>query len=92
MWVIQQKNDELVIDGTIVSGIGEGKYYVTRPFTKSSLKDVLGFSPYPSTLNIKLTDETDILLTKFLDRYPSVNLKSGIDEEDPLAMSGVTKH
>ncbi|MEN6378460.1 MAG: DUF120 domain-containing protein [Methanofastidiosum sp.] len=78
--LFNKKNDELTIDGTIVSGIGEGKYYVSRLFYKKQFEDGLGFSPYPGTLNIKLTDETDILLRKFLDRYPSVILKSGTDE------------
>ena len=58
----------------------KGKYYVSRPFYKKQFEVGLGFSPYPGTLNIKLTDETDILLRKFLDRYPSVILKSGTDE------------
>ena len=78
--LFNKKNDELTIDGTIVSGIGEGKYYVSRPFYKKQFEDGLGFSPYSGTLNITLTDETDILLRKFLDRYPSVILKSGTDE------------
>ncbi|MDY1591462.1 MAG: DUF120 domain-containing protein [Methanofastidiosum sp.] len=78
--LFNKKNGELIIDGTIVSGIGEGKYYVSRPFYKKQFEDGLGFSPYPGTLNITLTDETDILLRKFLDRYPSVILKSGTDE------------
>jgi len=78
--LFNKKNEELNIDGTIVSGIGEGKYYVSRPFYKKQFEDGLGFSPYPGTLNIKLTDETDILLRKFLDRYPSFILKSGTDE------------
>lgn len=36
--------------GEVVSGIGEGKYYVEQ--YRDRIKDYLGFTPYPGTLNI----------------------------------------
>jgi riboflavin kinase len=78
--LFNKKNDELTIEGTIESGIGEGKYYVSRPFYIKQFQDGLGFEPYPGTLNIRLPDETDIKLRKFLDRYPSLIVQSGVAE------------
>jgi len=78
--LFNKKNDELTIEGTIESGIGEGKYYVSRPFYKKQFEESLGFAPYPGTLNIRLPDETDIKLRKFLDRYPSLIVQSGVSE------------
>jgi riboflavin kinase, archaea type len=46
------------LEGTIVSGLGEGKYYLSiRGYTKQ-FEELLGFTPYPGTLNIKLADES----------------------------------
>lgn len=75
-----KENDELTIEGKIISGLGEGKYYVSRPFYKKQFEDTLGFTPFPGTLNIKLKEETDILLRNFLDRCPASLVKSGTDE------------
>jgi len=38
------------IVGEVVSGVGEGKYYVEQ--YKERIREYLGFSPYPGTLNI----------------------------------------
>jgi riboflavin kinase len=46
------------LEGTIASGLGEGKYYLSiRGYTKQ-FEELLGFTPYPGTLNIKLADES----------------------------------
>ena len=44
----------LRIDGEIISGIGEGRYYVNVPGYSSQFKEKLGIDPYPGTLNIKI--------------------------------------
>ncbi|MFW9813064.1 MAG: DUF120 domain-containing protein [Candidatus Thorarchaeota archaeon] len=47
--------DEIVVQGQIVTGIGEGAYYVD--VYSSKLKSALGFKPYLGTLNVKVMDE-----------------------------------
>ena len=47
--------DEIVIEGQIVTGIGEGAYYIDVYSAK--LKNALGFKPYLGTLNVKVTDD-----------------------------------
>ncbi|MFW9974343.1 MAG: DUF120 domain-containing protein [Candidatus Thorarchaeota archaeon] len=47
--------DEIVIQGTVVTGLGEGAYYVD--IYSSKLKDALGFKPHLGTLNVKITDD-----------------------------------
>lgn len=41
-----------VIIGELVSGLGEGKYYISRDKYKKRFTENLGFDPYPGTLNI----------------------------------------
>ena len=48
------------IKGEIVSGMGEGKYYMELDGYKKQFKKKLGFTPYPGTLNLKLKSEVDI--------------------------------
>jgi riboflavin kinase len=42
------------LSGTVVSGIGEGKYYMSLEPYKQQFREHLGFEPYPGTLNIRL--------------------------------------
>jgi riboflavin kinase len=42
------------LHGAVVSGIGEGKYYMSLPEYKQQFREILGFEPYPGTLNIRL--------------------------------------
>lgn len=47
--------DEIVIEGNIVTGLGEGAYYVE--VYSSKLKSALGFKPHLGTLNVKIVDD-----------------------------------
>ncbi|MGY5871940.1 MAG: DUF120 domain-containing protein [Candidatus Thorarchaeota archaeon] len=47
--------DEIMIEGQIVTGLGEGAYYIDVYSTK--LKNALGFKPHLGTLNVKVTDD-----------------------------------
>jgi riboflavin kinase len=55
---IFEAKPSIELEGTIISGLGEGKYYLSiRGYTKQ-FEELLGFTPYPGTLNIKLADES----------------------------------
>ncbi len=55
---IFQKN-KFVFTGRVVSGSDEGKYYVSLSPYKNRMKEALGFTPFPGTLNIEM-DESQI--------------------------------
>ncbi len=42
------------IKGNVISGIGEGKYYVMKHGYRTQIIDKLFFDPYPGTLNVKV--------------------------------------
>jgi len=46
--------NQYLISGAVVSGIGEGKYYMSLGPYKEQFTAALGFEPYPGTLNIRL--------------------------------------
>lgn len=43
------------LTGSVVSGLGEGKYYMSLEPYKAQFFSHLGFTPYPGTLNIRLS-------------------------------------
>lgn len=42
------------IHGKVVTGIGEGQYYISKEGYRSQFHSMLGFVPFPGTLNIRL--------------------------------------
>jgi len=55
---IFEAKPSIELEGTIVSGLGEGKYYMSIRGYTNQFEELLGFTPYPGTLNIKLADES----------------------------------
>lgn len=39
------------------SGTGDGKKYISLPWVKRQVEEKLGFTPYPGTLNILLSED-----------------------------------
>jgi riboflavin kinase len=52
--IFSERNNGYVLSGTVVSGIGEGKYYMSLEPYRQQFKAHLGFEPYPGTLNIRI--------------------------------------
>ena len=46
--------------GVLFSGLSEGKYYVSLKGYSSQFQKILGWKPYPGTLNLKLQTPEDI--------------------------------
>ena len=47
--------DRIAITGTVKAGLGEGRYYLSRPGYKAQFQRHLGWDPYPGTLNLELS-------------------------------------
>jgi len=54
---ILNTSDTLDIEGNVSSGLGEGKYYISRKFYIIQFQEKLGFIPYLGTLNVKVSSE-----------------------------------
>ncbi|MDD4126062.1 MAG: DUF120 domain-containing protein [Methanomicrobium sp.] len=52
--LFEENSGILWIDGEVISGLGEGRYYVSIPGYVKQFKEKLGFEPYPGTLNIRI--------------------------------------
>ncbi len=47
----------LTFEGKVASGLGEGRYYLSQPGYVVQFTERLGYSPYPGTLNVRVTAE-----------------------------------
>lgn len=69
---IDSAPNHLEFNGVVVSGIGEGAYYMSLAGYKKQFVSKLGFEPYPGTLNIKLSEQVYVNAKRELDGYPAV--------------------
>lgn len=65
----------LRISGEVGSGMGEGRYYMQIPGYAEQFQKMLGFLPYPGTLNLRLKTDEDMKM-----RHRLLEMK-GIDIE-----------
>ena len=61
-------------EGSVVSGMGEGAYYMSLEGYRRQFKEKLGYEPYPGTLNIRLTDQIFMNSRRELGKHPSIFL------------------
>lgn len=52
--VLKEPIRKVSFNGKLVSGSGEGAYYITRPPYVKQFEHLIGYTPFPGTLNIKL--------------------------------------
>jgi len=44
--------------GAVFSSKGEGRKFISLPWVTRQIREKLGYTPYPGTLNIRLTEES----------------------------------
>lgn len=47
-----------ILSGQVITGLGEGQYYISLEGYRTQFREKLGFDPYPGTLNIKLEPQS----------------------------------
>ena len=47
-----------VLSGTVINGLGEGRYYMSLEPYKKQFLHLLGFEPFPGTLNLRLSGQS----------------------------------
>jgi riboflavin kinase len=63
------------IKGLLASGLGEGQYYISVPEYSEQFQNLLGWIPYPGTLNIRLATSIDVEGFQRLINSPSHLIK-----------------
>lgn len=73
--------EEITLQGKICTGMGEGAYYMSRKGYRNRFPTMVGFIPYPGTLNIQLLEETSLKNFERLQRSPASFIKEFIEDE-----------
>jgi len=61
------------LNGKVFSSRGEGKKLLELPWVKQQIKQKLGFTPYPGTLNVRLS-EKNVKRKKLLEKAHSIKV------------------
>jgi len=69
----------LQLDGKVVSGMGEGAYYMSLDGYRSQFNKKLGYEPYAGTLNLKLLNQSSMRMRSMMDNYPSIFVRGFTD-------------
>ena len=56
---------KIVLNGTLVRGLGEGSYFMSIQHYQKEIKKKIGFNAYPGTLNLKVNKNQANILKNF---------------------------
>jgi len=75
--IFQTGGDGYSLSGSVISGLGEGRYYMSlEPYVLQFVR-LLGFEPYPGTLNIRV-DPSFLATRKRLDQKEWISIEGFI--------------
>ncbi|MCS7139122.1 MAG: DUF120 domain-containing protein [Candidatus Nezhaarchaeota archaeon] len=77
--VISEGLKGVVITGEVFTGLGEGAYYMSLEGYRTQIIEKLGFNPYPGTLNLKLTEPSDLYFRELLSHKSGILIKGFSD-------------
>jgi len=72
--VFEATRDELLMSGTVFSGLSEGSYYMSLEGYRKQFRSKLGFDPYPGTLNLRVRKE-DQNQRRLLETFPFIHIE-----------------
>ncbi len=78
--IVEEDRNILVLEGVVVSGLGEGRYYISMPYYSGMIQKLLGFKPYPGTLNVRLVGES-VWKRRQLNAYRTLHIPGFRDEK-----------
>ena len=78
--IFELKPREVMLEGILFSGIGEGAWYVSQPGYRKQFAERLGFNPFPGTLNLRLKPEYEDE-KRLLETIPHIQIEGFRDGE-----------
>ncbi len=67
-------SSQIDLGGVLVSGMGEGAYYMSLPGYTRQFKTALGHIPFPGTLNVKLDGKEHVEAVRQLDALGGIKI------------------
>lgn len=78
--IFSPESNILELEGNVLRGLGEGQYYVNIPGYRKQFEEKLHFTPFPGTLNVKLSENSSALRNQLLE-LPAVQIEGFNDGE-----------
>lgn len=78
--IFSPESEILELEGKVLTGLGEGQYYVNIPGYRKQFEEKLHFVPFPGTLNVRLS-ESSSPLRNLLREMPAVRVEGFNDGE-----------
>ena len=69
---LESAPETMDFEGNVISGMGEGAYYMSLEGYRRQFREKLGYEPYPGTLNVRLTDQIYMKGRLELGKHPSI--------------------
>jgi len=60
------------LGGVVISGLGQGAYFMSLPWVRDAVRRLIGFAPYPGTLNLRLDSDTVSVWRRIQDGHAVV--------------------
>lgn len=76
---IFENTDKMVIKGEVVSGMGEGGYYICQPGYSTQIQEHLGFTPFEGTFNLDIVPE-DVGKLDIIRKTKGILIKGFVSE------------
>lgn len=64
----------IALEGVVTTGLGQGARFMAIPWVRDAVRFLVGFDPYPGTLNVKLADPDMIAAWRQLQDGPALRL------------------
>jgi hypothetical protein len=75
------------LTGSVISGLGEGRYYMSLPPYREQFCRILGCTPFPGTLNLRLSSASRDVKRK-VDALPWTRIQGFVQEGRTFGKSG----
>ncbi len=85
LWMIlasdkEEVKEKIVLRGKVCTGMGEGAYYMGKNGYRNQFPTLVGFIPYPGTLNVQLLEESSLRNYERLQRSPTTFIKEFVED------------
>jgi riboflavin kinase len=62
------------LEGVVTAGLGQGAQFMAIPWVRDAICRLLGFDPYPGTLNVKLVESDMVAAWRKIQDGPALHL------------------
>ena len=86
LWMIltssgKEVSEKIVLHGKVITGMAEGAFYMGKQAYRDQFSMMLGYTPFPGTLNLQILDDQTLSNFEKLLRLPAKFI-SGFKEDD----------